>query len=130
MGRHYISELARPEAFQLFFDIDGLELEKLVTTFSALRALVGAPLVVTGTSNPPPGYHIFVPGKIVDVAMALTLRRQWFEAVPWLEALVDTDIYQPIPHLRLLGSKKISKDGVDMGRVHSIVGRFDDVWKQ
>jgi len=139
-GQHYISEQARPEAFKLFFDIDKLPLEKLIPTLQVLRELTGVPLMVTGTTELPPGHHVFAPGKVVDVTTALDLRRQWLEKVPWLEHHVDKQIYNGGkqsfldggrgPALRLVGSRKISKEGVDTSRVHSVVGRFDLVWEE
>lgn len=128
-GRNYISELASPEAFRLFFDIDNLSFDKLLPALKPLRALVGAPLVLTGTTDPPsPGYHICVPARTVDTATAFALRRQWLDAVPDLESHVDSQLYQS-PQLRMVGSRKISKDGVDMGRVHQVVGCFDEDWQ-
>lgn len=138
-GRNYISEQVRPQAFQLFFDVDHLGLERLLPALAPLRAFVGVPLVVTGTAEDPPGHHIFAPGKIVDVATALALCQEWVEKMPWLESHVDLQIYKGGkqsfldggrgPALRLLGSRKISKEGMDIGRVHEVLGRFDSEWQ-
>jgi hypothetical protein len=142
LGQHYISEQAPPDAFQLFFDIDKLELERLLLALASLQAIVGAlPLVVTGTNESPPGHHIFVPGKIVNVERALAVCDQWLQEFLWLEPHVDRNIYrggkqsfvggpsQRGPALRLVGSRKISKEGVDLGRVHKVLGRFDSTWE-
>lgn len=128
-GRHHISELAAPRAFKLLFDIDSLTFEILLPTLEPLRRVVAGPLVLTGTTEPPaPGYHIFVPSRVVDSEEAATLREKWLEAVPHLDRHVDGQLYRS-PQLRLLGSRKISKEGVDMGRVHQVVGRFDEAWE-
>jgi len=126
-GRNYISEIGNGQSFQLFFDIDGLSLDILLEALPTLRGLLGerADLVLTGFEGAPPGYHIFVVGRKVDSEAALDLRRRWVEAVPEIEVYVDSQLYRN-PQLRLLGSRKISKDGIDMGRVHSPLGRFDD----
>jgi len=124
-GRHPISEQGCPRGFRLFFDVDGLDLERLLPALQPLHSLVGSRLVVTGTCEPPaPGYHIFAPERVVDAAGALALRRRWLELVPALEGYVDGQVYKA-PQLRLLGSRKVSKDGVDLGRVHAVVGRLD-----
>ncbi|CAE8613308.1 unnamed protein product [Polarella glacialis] len=129
-GRHHISELCRPQAFKLFFDVDGLCLEQLLAALPALRQLAGGRLVVTGTSEPPaPGYHVFVPSRVVDSSEASRLRRQWIEAVPALDRHIDGQPYVN-PQLRLFGSRKISKEGADIGRVHSVVGCFDAAWQE
>lgn len=128
-GRHHISEIGRQQAFRLFFDVDGLALDRLLPALPALRSLVGRTLLITGTAEPPaPGYHIFVPACIVDSAEAASLRQQWLRAAPELEPYVDAQVYRN-PQLRLLGSRKISKEGVDIGRVHEVVGRFDAAWE-
>eukprot|EP00927_Polykrikos_kofoidii_P070965 TRINITY_DN67316_c0_g1_i1.p1 TRINITY_DN67316_c0_g1~~TRINITY_DN67316_c0_g1_i1.p1 ORF type:complete len:1711 (-),score=269.05 TRINITY_DN67316_c0_g1_i1:387-4796(-) len=139
-GMHYISEQARAENFQLFFDVDRLSFGDLLPALRSLRRVVGVPLVITGTAEDPPGYHVFAPGKCVDVTSALDYRRQWLEEEPSLERHVDREIYtggkQSFfsggrgPALRLLGSRKISKEGIDMGRVHAVVGRFDEEWQE
>eukprot|EP00746_Dinoflagellata_sp_MGD_P138965 gnl/MRDRNA2_/MRDRNA2_72504_c1_seq1.p1 gnl/MRDRNA2_/MRDRNA2_72504_c1~~gnl/MRDRNA2_/MRDRNA2_72504_c1_seq1.p1 ORF type:complete len:1636 (+),score=316.11 gnl/MRDRNA2_/MRDRNA2_72504_c1_seq1:35-4909(+) len=126
--RNYISEIGRPHCFQLFFDIDGLNLDSLLVALPQLRVLAGVPLMVTGIEGPPPGYHIFAPGVIVDSSAALALRQKWIDAVPSLQGYVDDQLYQN-PQLRLLGSRKLSKDGVDTGRVHKFVGRLDSTWE-
>merc|ERR1712217_153461 len=126
-GTNHISELGRPNAFQLFFDIDGLSLAELLQALPALHEILGATLFVTGVDGPPPGYHVFAPGHIVDSAKALSLRQKWIDLVPELQGYVDGQLYQS-PQLRLLGSRKISKDGVDTGRVHEFVGVFDGRW--
>lgn len=127
-GRHYISEQASPQAFRLFFDIDGLTIDRLRPALRSLLAIVGAPMVITGTTEPPePGYHVFVPSRVVDSASALALRRRWLEVEPELENYVDAQVYKS-PQLRLVGSRKISKDSIDSGRVHEVVGRFDGEW--
>jgi len=134
-GRNYISEQASPQAFQLFFDVDGgLGLARLVKALEPLRALAGGSLVVTGTTEAPAGYHVFAPGRVVDVAEALSVRQQWIEQEPWLEEHVDSQVYQGGkqhflqggggPHLRLLGSRKNTKEGMDSGRVHRVLGRL------
>lgn len=127
-GQNHISEIGRPDRFQLFFDIDNLSLAELLPRLSELRALVGVPLVLTGFAGPPGGYHIFAPRKFVDAAAAHDLRRQWLTLVPDLEAHVDGNLYDH-PQLRLVGSRKISKEGVDTGRVHDVLGRFDKHWE-
>mmetsp|Transcript_48172 Transcript_48172/g.85528 ORF Transcript_48172/g.85528 Transcript_48172/m.85528 type:complete len:1677 (-) Transcript_48172:71-5101(-) len=128
-GRNYISEVVRTETFQLFFDIDKLGLDVLVPTLSKLRDLVGVPLVLTGFVGPPPGYHIFAVGKIVNSAEAFSLRQRWLEAAPELGDHVDDQLYKN-PQLRLVGSRKISKEGIDTGRVHEVIGRFDIDWQE
>jgi len=125
--RNHISEIAQPQGFQLFFDIDGLSFEDLLPALPSLRALVGAPLVLTGLEGPPPGYHIFAPGKVVDPEGAHKYRQAWLDAYPGLDKFVDDNLYRS-PQLRLLGSRKISKDAVDTGRVHTFLGRFDAEW--
>jgi len=128
--RNYISEIGRPESFQLFFDIDGLGLDVVLPALPALRTLVGdTDLVLTGVEGPPPGLHIFVVGRLVDSAAATSLREQWLRAAPELGDHVDGQLYKN-PQLRLLASRKISKDGVDLGRVHAPLGRFTaDGWQ-
>jgi len=129
-GSHYISEQARPQAFRLFFDIDGLEFKILLPALGLLRELVWAELVVTGTEEAPaPGYHIFVPSRTVDAATAAELRERWIELAPSMAKHVDGQLYK-VPQLRLLGSRKISKEGVDMGRVHRFMGRFGSEWQE
>ena len=51
-GCHHIAEEAPPQAFRLFFDVDGLEMGRLLAAPAPLRGLAGAPLVVTGTAEP------------------------------------------------------------------------------
>jgi len=71
-----------------------------------------------------------VVGKVVDSATAFALRQRWLEVAPEMGDHVDDNLYRN-PQLRLLGSRKISKDGVDLGRVHDPVGRFDaDGWHE
>lgn len=128
-GCHPISEQARPQAFKLFFDIDGLSLDRLISALSALQTICCGPLFITGTEEPPaPGYHIFVPSKVVNSAEAAALRLQWIDAEPDIKQYVDDQLYQA-PQLRLLGSRKVSKEGIDVGRVHRFVGRFDGSWE-
>jgi len=123
-GQNYISEIGNRSSFQLFFDIDGLGLDAVLPALPKLRAILDdADLMLSGVEGPPPGLHIFVPGKKVDSASALELRRCWVEAAPELGSHVDDQLYQN-PQLRLLGSRKISKQGVDTGRVHQHLGRF------
>jgi len=129
-GCNHIAEVGDPTGFQLFFDIDGLALEQLLPTLGALRELVQAPLLLVGIRGSSPGYHIHVPGKIVTTDAATDLRTRWLEAEPSLSLgnFVDAQLYRH-PQLRLLGSRKISKDGVDTGRVHTFIGRYDAAWK-
>uniref|UniRef100_A0A7S4QL71 3'-5' exonuclease domain-containing protein n=1 Tax=Alexandrium monilatum TaxID=311494 RepID=A0A7S4QL71_9DINO len=128
-GLHHVSEIGRSQAFRLFFDVDGLDLGRLLPALPALRALAGGALIITGSAEPPaPGYHIFVPSRIVDSGEAAALRQLWLQALPELEPFVDGQLYRN-PQLRLLGGRKISKEGVDMGRVHEVVGRFDAAWE-
>lgn len=126
---NHISEIGHTNGFQLFFDIDGLSFDRLLQGLPALRALVGVPLVVTGVDGPPPGHHIFAPGRIVNSKEALDLRGKWLKAVPAMEGFVDDQLYRN-PQLRLLGSRKVSKEGVDTCRVHEFLGRFDADWQQ
>jgi hypothetical protein len=130
-GRNYISEIGNSKSFQLFFDIDGLAIDVLLEALPMLRTLLGerTNLVLTGFEGTPPGYHVFAVGRKVDSEAALDVRRRWIEAVPGIEPYVDGQLYRN-PQLRLLGSRKISKDGIDTGRVHSPLGRFgDDGWQ-
>lgn len=48
---------------------------------------------------------------------------------PHVQGYVDGQLYKH-PQLRLLGSRKISKEAVDTGRVHEFVGHFDGIWRQ
>merc|ERR1719158_2187138 len=108
----------------MFFDIDGLGLGDVLPALPKLRALTdGSDLVVTGVEGPPPGLHVFVVGKTVSTEVAFSLREQWLEAAPELSGHLDDQLYRN-PQLRLLGSRKISKEGVDLGRIHSYLGRF------
>jgi len=129
-GRNYISEIGNSKSFQLFFDIDGLAFDVLLEALPKLRSLLGerTDLVLTGFEGTPPGYHVFAVGRKVNTEEALGLRRRWVEAVPEIEAYVDSQLYRN-PQLRLLGSRKISKDSIDTGRVHLPLGRFgEDGW--
>eukprot|EP00931_Biecheleriopsis_adriatica_P092161 TRINITY_DN6598_c0_g1_i2.p1 TRINITY_DN6598_c0_g1~~TRINITY_DN6598_c0_g1_i2.p1 ORF type:complete len:681 (-),score=110.34 TRINITY_DN6598_c0_g1_i2:140-2182(-) len=127
-GCHPISELGKPQAFKLFFDIDGLNIERLVLALPKLKELCGGPIFVTGTAEPPaPGYHLFIPSRIVKSEEALALRKQWIEAEETLEQYVDAQLYTN-PQLRLLGSRKVTKDATDVGRVHDFMGCFDEHW--
>jgi len=130
-GNHPISEQASPTAFRLFFDIDGLCLERLLSALPALHDLLeGAVLAVTGTEDPPkPGYHVFVASKIVSSKEAKELTERWQEACPELVGVLDDQVYKA-PQLRLLGSRKVTKEGLDLGRVHRFLGRYDGEWRE
>eukprot|EP00928_Gymnodinium_smaydae_P026778 TRINITY_DN20923_c0_g1_i2.p1 TRINITY_DN20923_c0_g1~~TRINITY_DN20923_c0_g1_i2.p1 ORF type:complete len:1675 (-),score=201.37 TRINITY_DN20923_c0_g1_i2:157-5181(-) len=127
-GCNYISEIGDSSQFQLFFDIDGLELAKLIPSLASLRRIVGAPLTLVGFNGPSPGCHIHVPGKIVNAENAFEFRRLWMEAEPSISDHVDGALYKN-PQLRMLGSRKISKDGVDTGRVYSLIGEYGEEWR-
>merc|ERR1711985_222133 len=73
--RNHIPEIGRSQCFQLFFDIDGLDLDSVVLALPPLRALTGVPLVVTGIEGPPPGYHVFAPRVTVDSCSAFEFRK-------------------------------------------------------
>eukprot|EP00932_Pfiesteria_piscicida_P011344 SRR837773.22492.p2 GENE.SRR837773.22492~~SRR837773.22492.p2 ORF type:complete len:351 (+),score=115.20 SRR837773.22492:149-1054(+) len=127
-GSHHLSEQGRAQGFRLFFDLDGLELGRLLPALAPLWELLGEDLLVTGTEEPPaPGYHVFA-RRAVSSAEAAAWRERWLARAPALAPHLDGGLYR-VPQLRLLGSRKISKDGVDLGRVHRVVGRFTGEWR-
>jgi len=138
-GQHQISEQAQADAFRMFFDVDDLSLKDLLPALGVLHSLLDKDLVLTGTSETPPACHIFVKGTIVDVATALMWRSKWIAEVPWLDRHVDPQVYHGgkqgyvdganCPHLRLVGSRKVSKCGLDLGRVHTVIGQFTGTWQ-
>ena len=101
------------------------------------RCLVAAYLPASGATERP-GLHLHFPDVVVSLQEARALRdacaaRLAAEApalglpaprTSW-EQVVDGSIYDPKRALRMLGSRKITNKGVDVGRVYTLWGVLD-----
>lgn len=128
------------DKFKMYFDIDYIDThilpdDEIIIMINILQKIINNDIYVTycisdETERIKTGLHFNCPNTLVDMRLALDIRRKYVELLTdndssknW-SAIVDESVYSNDRGSRMFGSRKTTR-GIDVGRVYKIKFALD-----